>query len=90
MILTHNGKSRELQITGAASRYIPLDTLEAQRNGKTVGAKVRSASGVWPQDSNDAPASTGTFAGGAAASAVQSHRAAARDNRAAVELKDQP
>lgn len=78
--LTRGGKAREVKITGAASRYIPIETLEAQTGKKA--AKVRRASGDRDNESRDVPPAAGGFPGGAAGSAVQGHRHVARDNRA--------
>ncbi len=81
VILTLGGKTRELKITGAASRYIPIETLEAQRGSHIDdAAHVRRVSGDGAHDSHDVPAATGGFPGGFAGSSLQGSRAAARDN----------
>ena len=55
----------------------------ASRYAPAAGDRSREAS------LNDAPAATGTFAGGAAASAVEGSRNAARDNRETPTLEKQ-
>ena len=68
VILTRKGGGvRELKVTGAASRYVPID------GNSKAGKRIRGAA------AKDAPSSTGTFAGGAAASSVQASRSAARN-----------
>jgi hypothetical protein len=66
VLTSKTGHVREVKVTGAASRYVPVD------GTTTGGQRIRNAAG------NDAPAATGTFAGGAAGSAVQGARNAAR------------
>ena len=77
VILTRKGGGvRELRVTGAASRYVPIVAMETQG-----GVHRQAAQDIRDASTNDAPAATGTFAGGAAASGVQGHRNAARENQ---------
>ena len=79
VVLTVGRHVRELKVTGAASRYAPSGGIKAGRGGTKTAERMGKASGSG-RDSNDAPAATGTFAGGAAASGVQGSRHASRDN----------
>ncbi len=69
------GSTREIRITGAASRYLPLEALRAKGQISDEDyALVQRASGSRDTDSSDVPSASGGFPGGFAGSSVQASR----------------
>ncbi|CAN5522897.1 hypothetical protein BH11MYX1_BH11MYX1_17000 [soil metagenome] len=83
LLTPKRGTTKEIAITGAASRYLPFDTLKEQATTpKEVAAlaKFARASSRGGIQSSDVPPASGGFPGGFTGSSVQGYRQSARAN----------
>ena len=71
---------RSVQVTGAATRAVPLSMIRQGRGGHEVALQLERASGLGGFDSIDVPSATGGFSGGAVGSGLQGYEHGARSN----------